>query len=313
MDNDQVVECYKLQIISFYLMVLFLSSLFCNIILLYIIYKFNRFRTSLNIYILSLICLNLIGTLIELPITILSNFNCQWIFSQLGCVISGFLMYFIGCTSIYIMALISLERYFMIYNSLKTKLNSNQVLFSILICVILGFIWAFLPLVGWSHYSLEGALTSCSVEWNERNFNVLSYNVTIFITVFFIPILIIIITNFKLIKLIKDFRNVYKKFNFVYMRKKFNAERKATFSMILITVGFVISWIPYALVSLYRVFVDQKVSPLMGTIPAMFAKSTLLWTSLLYIYSNRQIRVLIKSFFVRRNAKRKLLLLKFYK
>ncbi|CAF0893793.1 unnamed protein product [Brachionus calyciflorus] len=280
-----VVECYKLKIISLYL--------------------FRRFRNSLNIYILSLTCFNLIGTFVELPITIVSNFKCRWILKDLGCVISGFLMYFIGCTSIYIMALISLERYFMIYNSLKTKLNSNQVLFSILICVILGFIWAFLPLVGWSHYSLEGALTSCSVEWNERNFNVLSYNVTIFITVFFIPILIIVITNFKLIKLIKDLKRVYKKFDFVYLKKKFNAERKATFSMILITIGFVISWIPYALVSLYRAFVDHKVPPLMGTIPSMFAKSTLLWTSLLYIYSNRKIRVIIKGFFIRRNTKEK--------
>ncbi|CAF1150452.1 unnamed protein product [Brachionus calyciflorus] len=226
----------------------------------------------------------------------------KWILNELGCVVSGFLMYFIGCTSIYIMALISLERYFMIYNSLKTKLNSNQVLFSIFVCGILGFIWAFLPIVGWSHYSLEGALTSCSVEWNERNFNVLSYNVTIFITVFFIPILIIVITNFKLIKLIKDFKNVYKKFNFVYMRKKYNAERKATFSMIYLTTGFVISWSPYALVSVYGAFLDQKVSPLMGTIPSMFAKSTLLWTSLLYIYSNRKIRQIIKSFFFRRNV-----------
>ena len=54
---------------------------------------------------------------------------------------------------------------------------------------------------------------------------------------------------------------------------------------------------------MYRVFSDENISPMTGTIPAMFAKSTLLWTSLLYIYSNRKIRAIIKNYFVKKNEK----------
>jgi hypothetical protein len=76
--------------------------------------------------------------------------------------------------------------------TLKTTLT---VVFA---CVINGLIWAVLPLFGWSHYSLEGAGTSCSVEWQERSFNVISYNVTIFVLVFLVPVVLIIATSIKL-------------------------------------------------------------------------------------------------------------------
>ena len=32
----------------------------------------------------------------------------------------------------------------------------------------MGIFWAIIPLFGWSEYSLEGALISCSVEWNKK-------------------------------------------------------------------------------------------------------------------------------------------------
>ena len=54
---------------------------------------------------------------------------------------------------------------------------------------------------------------------------------------------------------------------------------------------FMISWLPYATVSFYRIlFNDAEVSPLWGTLPALFAKSSLLWNTLLYLLINGQIK-----------------------
>jgi len=69
----------------------------------------------------------------------------------------------------------------------------------ILISFILSLIWPSAPLFGWSYYSLEGGLTSCSVEWSDKTPSVVSYNITILITVFFIPIIIIATTNILLV------------------------------------------------------------------------------------------------------------------
>ena len=48
------------------------------------------------------------------------------------------------------------------------RLSNRRAILAVAVCSLLGLFWSTLPLVGWSHYSLEGALTSCSVEWNGR-------------------------------------------------------------------------------------------------------------------------------------------------
>lgn len=112
-------------------------------------------------------------------------------------------MYFIGCSSIYMMVAISIERFYIIYKPLSIR-NSNVKTNLLIVagCLCMGLLWPSFPLVGWSHYSLEGAYTSCSVEWKDRSYNVRSYNLTIFGIVYAIPLVLIIFTNTKLIMMV---------------------------------------------------------------------------------------------------------------
>ena len=109
-------------------------------------------------------------------------------------------MYFVGCAGIYLMTAISIERYYVIYKPMSIKkITFKFKIMSIVVCLLLGLLWPVLPLFGWSHYTLEGGLTSCAVEWAERSFNVVSYNVTIWVGGFVLPLLVISFTSFKLI------------------------------------------------------------------------------------------------------------------
>jgi c-opsin len=125
-------------------------------------------------------------------------------FGKNGCITSGFIMYFIGTAGIYIMVAISIERFMIIYKPMSIKKITHKVLANVIgICMLLGIFWSVLPIFGWSRYSLEGVGTSCSVEWYERSLNVISYNVAMFLFVFFVPLLVIIGTNLKLIMIVK--------------------------------------------------------------------------------------------------------------
>ena len=42
----------------------------------------------------------------------------RWVFEKIGCYISGSLMYFIGCTSIYLLVVLSVERYKVYYRNM---------------------------------------------------------------------------------------------------------------------------------------------------------------------------------------------------
>jgi c-opsin len=127
------------------------------------------------------------------------SFLIRWTFSHSSCVFSAFLMYLIGVTSIYILSAASLARFYAVYNPLNVTIFSLKKCLSMIGgCFISGLFWSSMPLLGWSHYSLEGAGTICSVAWNERSWTVTSYNASICVFVFLIPLLCIIWTNTKL-------------------------------------------------------------------------------------------------------------------
>ena len=128
----------------------------------------------------------------------------RWLFQEVGCQVSGFIMYFVGCSSIYFMTAISIERYYIIYRPMSVKkITLKYKLASIGLCLLFGIIWPIMPLIGWSRYTLESGLTSCTVAWTSRSFNVVSYNVTILFTVFLIPFVSIAFTNLKLVLIVR--------------------------------------------------------------------------------------------------------------
>ena len=52
-----------------------------------------------------------------------------------------------------------------------------------------------------------------------------------------------------------------------------------------------ISWTPYACVSMYRAFVPEgEVTPLGATLPALFAKLSLAWPAAITLIGNKDIR-----------------------
>lgn len=82
------------------------------------------------------------------------------------------------------------------------RINRKFSAITVLACIIVSAFWAFVPFLGWSHYTLEGANISCSIGWRSRSFNVLSYNLTVFLFVYIIPIAVLILTNIKIIFLV---------------------------------------------------------------------------------------------------------------
>ncbi len=125
-------------------------------------------------------------------------------YGRVGCIISGFIMYFIGTAGVYLMVAMSIERLMIICRPMSIKKITHRILLIVIgVCLFLGLFWSILPIFGWSRYSLEGVGTSCSVEWYERSANVISYNIAMFVFVFFVPLFIIIVTNVKVVMIVR--------------------------------------------------------------------------------------------------------------
>jgi hypothetical protein len=123
-----------------------------------------------------------------------------------SCIFCGFVIYFVGCMQVYLMTAISYVRYYILKKQKNEKSISNIVLInSVIISLVLSLFWSVAPIFGWSYYSLEDGFVSCSVEYNEKSLNVISYNIGMFIFVFILPFGITIYTNIKSIIIVKLF------------------------------------------------------------------------------------------------------------
>ena len=125
-------------------------------------------------------------------------------FDEIGCIVAAFLMYFTGNLGILLLVAISLERLYVLWRPMCAgKITRSTVMLTIIVCSSISLFWCVMPLFGWSHYSLEKAKTSCAVEWNERSFSVMSYNVCIFVFVYILPLVFLITANLSIAMTIK--------------------------------------------------------------------------------------------------------------
>jgi len=83
------------------------------------------------------------------------------------------------------------------------KITYKVSYLTILVCALISLFWTIVPFFGWSYYSLEGGLTSCSVEWADRSWNVYSYNIAIWILCFMFPLIAIVYCNVSMILIVR--------------------------------------------------------------------------------------------------------------
>lgn len=300
------IDCFICSSIAWYMCFLLAATVTVNSFLLLTFLSSKQLRQPINTFVIFITILNLIGSILEFPFVIGANFSCRWIFHHFGCVASAYTMYFVGCTSIYLMAAISIERFYTIYNpmSMKKITYKNSIL-AVQICLIFGALWPTMPLVGWSHYSLEGGLTSCSVTWHEDSTNVMSYNAAIFLFVYCLPVTTIVGTNIKLLLILKRMPQINKNEQDPKIKKRLEMERRVTYVMIFYIMLFCVTWTPYAIVALWSSFINPGgVSPLTATLPAVIAKSSMLWSPLFFILSNKNAksRILNENTYISKSA-----------
>jgi hypothetical protein len=69
-------ECFKMEIIGVYLVIVFILSVTSNAFLLWIYFVTKALRKPTDIYIIALAINNIVGCVVFLPFLIISNFNC---------------------------------------------------------------------------------------------------------------------------------------------------------------------------------------------------------------------------------------------
>ncbi|XP_071781960.1 parapinopsin-like [Centroberyx gerrardi] len=216
--------------------------------------------------------------------------NAQGYFSlgRTGCVMEGFAVSFFGITSLCTVAVIAVERMFVVCKPLgPISFQLKHAAGGVALSWLWSLIWNLPPLFGWGRYELEGVGTSCAPDWHNRDPKNVSYILCYFALCFAIPFVIILASYTKLMWTLHQ----VSKMACVEGGSAAKAEMQVARMVILMVLTFLISWLPYASLAMLVVYnPDVEIHPLVGTVPVYLAKSSTVYNPIIYIYLNKQFR-----------------------
>ncbi|KAI1897710.1 hypothetical protein AGOR_G00086080 [Albula goreensis] len=161
--------------------------------------------------------------------------------------------------------------------------------------------WSCFPLLGWGEYVPEPYGLSCTIAWKRYHFSVgdAAYVICSFACFTFIPILLIVASQCRI--LLKVYRFSHALSTRGIHTNLRNAERRLSVMFFCISLGFVIAWAPYTIVSFMSIFNNDgnHMAPEGFVFPALFAKSSHVYNPFIYFYFNKafrqELRALLRS------------------
>ncbi|XP_053113726.1 melanopsin-like [Hemicordylus capensis] len=274
-----------------------------NLLVLYAFYSNKRLRTPPNYFIMNLAVSDFLMSATQAPICFLNSMHKEWILGNIGCNLYAFCGALFGITSMMTLLAISIDRYCVITKPLQSIKRTSKKR----TCVIIFFVWLYslgwsvCPLFGWSSYIPEGLMISCTWDYVTYSPANRSYTMMLCCCVFFIPLMIIFHCYIFMFLAIRSTGRNVQKLGSTYGRKSsvshsIKSEWKLAKIAFVAIVVFVISWSPYACVTLIAwAGHASTLTPYSKSVPAVIAKASAIYNPIIYAIIHPRYRRTIRS------------------
>lgn len=196
-DNMDLVPNQKLltqTTMSIIFSLLFLIGLVINCIVFYTYKVTPHLQTPTNTLIIGCVMCDIAMLLLGYPFVIASGYAGEWMFGDAWCQGYGFITTLMGTTSVCILTSVALDRYYVILRKpVAARITVFKAKLTIIGCIVYSSVWAFAPLLGWGRFEVERSRISCGPAWGSQELSAFTYNVSIFIFTFFIPVIIVVL------------------------------------------------------------------------------------------------------------------------
>ncbi|XP_076125153.1 green-sensitive opsin-2-like isoform X1 [Alosa pseudoharengus] len=284
-----LADPWQFKLLAFYMFLLICIGGPINGMTLLVTVLHKKLRQPLNFILVNLAVAGMIMVLFGFTITITSALYGYFVFGPMGCAIEGFMATLGGQVALWSLVVLAIERYIVVCKPMGSfKFGTNHAAAGVAFTWVMACSCAVPPLVGWSRYIPEGLQASCGPDYYTLNpeYNNESYVMYMFSCHFCVPVTIIFFTYGNLVCTVKaaaaqqqDSASTQK------------AEKEVTRMCILMVLGFLIAWTPYASVAAWIFFnKGAAFSAQSMAVPAFFSKSSALFNPFIYVLLNKQFR-----------------------
>uniref|UniRef100_A0A4W3I712 G-protein coupled receptors family 1 profile domain-containing protein n=1 Tax=Callorhinchus milii TaxID=7868 RepID=A0A4W3I712_CALMI len=207
------------------------------------------------------------------PLAVGSAWKHTWLGGDSSCKYYGFMDFFFGIASIGTLTVMAIVRFLVTSTTQNYGKIFRKHFQAIALVWLYALIWAVLPLVGLGLYGPEPFGISCTLAWSElySSANSMSFIVASFILCTLLPT-VIIATCYTGIawKLHKISHHITRKIILSHMA-------------VLVSLGFIGCWAPYATVSFWSIFnSNTQIPPVVSLLLCLFAKSSTVYNPIIY-------------------------------
>ncbi|KAI4881716.1 hypothetical protein NFI96_007394 [Prochilodus magdalenae] len=270
-----------------YMFLLIVVSFPINAFTIHVTIQYQKLRTPLNYLLLNLAMANLFMVVGGHTTTMYAAMQGYFFYGHAGCNTEAFFCVLGGQISLWTLMVLAVERWMAVCKPLKTfRFRQYHACLGVGFAWMMGFSCALPPLLEWSRYIPEGLQCSCGVDFYTENIELSNdtFIIYLFVMHFSIPLTVI---------------------SFCYLcvfcsggaasaeepeaTKK--SEGEVTRMAMVMVMVFLACWLPYAGVAWYIfTYHSIPVSPFFMTALSFYAKSSTLYSPIIYVCMNKPFR-----------------------
>ncbi|XP_036404466.1 teleost multiple tissue opsin 3a [Megalops cyprinoides] len=270
-------------VVAVFLGLIFVLGFLNNLLVLLIFAKFQSLRTPINLILLNISVSDMLVCIFGTPFSFAASLHGRWLIGHHGCKWYGFANSLFGIVSLVSLSILSYERYATVLRSTKADVSDYRKAW---LCVagswLYSLAWTLPPFLGWSSYGPEGVGTSCSVQWQQRSANSVSYVVCLFIFCLLLPLALMVFCYSKILIAVRGVAKI----NMTSAQRRENHILVMVVSMVSC---YLLCWMPYGVVALLATFGRIGIiTPTASIVPSILAKSSTVLNPVIYVLLNNQ-------------------------
>ncbi|XP_053180910.1 opsin 4xb [Scomber japonicus] len=270
-----------------------------NALVMFAFYSNKKLRNLPNYFIMNLAVSDFLMAFTQSPIFFINCIYKDWVFGEMGCKMYAFCGALFGIASMINLLAISIDRYVVITKPLQAIhwSSKRRTTLAIVMVWLYSLAWSLAPLVGWSSYIPEGLMTSCTWDYVTYTLANRSYTMMLCCFVFFIPLGIISYCYVFMFLAIRNTTREVEKLgtqvrkSTLIQQKSIRSEWKLAKIAFVVIVVYVLSWSPYACVTLISWAGHANIlSPYSKAVPAIIAKASTIYNPFIYAIIHNKYR-----------------------
>ena len=284
------------------LSIICIVSVLGNLTVFVIFTRRHAFRTVTNGFLLNLAFADLLVSVLNMPITVVTIVKQRWIFGKNACVLLGFTTLLSFVLSVMWLAMIAINRY---YYVVKWKTYSvtfaprRSVVFGAIVWLI-SLLLSLPPIFGWAEFRYIPGKSFCFVYWPSD-----VYYMYFMLTVgFFGPLTVMSISYFNIFKYTREARQRLNQHRDVTNEEKTAQENgrikrgfkvtpeevKITNTILVVVACFMFCWAPFAMTMFTDVYYNRPIPRIIDISTLLLGYANSMCNPVIYGIRNQSFR-----------------------